>query len=82
VAFRIFAPDARDVKLAGSFNDWRPQNLQTSSKQNGFWESEVSLPTGQYEYKFVIDGQWLIDPAHANCVPNSYGTFNSVIHVN
>jgi hypothetical protein len=40
----------------------------------------VSLPPGRYEYKFIVDGEWVEDPK-ADSVPNEFGSRNSVIHV-
>jgi hypothetical protein len=41
----------------------------------------LALPPGLYQYKFVVDGQWLPDPnAHA-FAPNGFGTVNSVIEI-
>ncbi len=79
--FRLYAPDAQDVKLAGDFNQWQPQSLRKAKDGNGLWENTLNLETGQYEYKFIVDGEWLIDPQQENHVPNSYGTFNSVIRI-
>jgi len=52
------------------------------NRQNGgLWETSLALPPGRYEYKFVVDGQWLPDPnAHEN-VFNAHGTLNSVVEV-
>lgn len=78
--FRLYAPEAREVKLAGDFNGWQPQDLK-KTKSGGHWETSLSLKVGQYQYKFVVDGNWQIDPSHEHTVPNSFGTINSVIQV-
>jgi 1,4-alpha-glucan branching enzyme len=78
--FRFYAPEANEVKLAGDFNGWQPQCLK-KAKSAGYWETSLSLKPGQYQYKFVVDGDWRIDPSHGNTVPNSLGTINSLIQV-
>jgi len=74
--FKIDAPVAHDVSIAGSFNDWTPQALKCNAK--GIWSIAVTLPPGTYEYKFVVDSEWLEDPLSADRVPSPYGGFNSV----
>ncbi|GBR77392.1 PKD-domain containing protein [Candidatus Termititenax dinenymphae] len=55
--------EARDVKIAGAFNDWQPLPLQKN--KNGQWETAIELNPGQYEYKFIVDGNWITDPNNA-----------------
>ncbi|MFA6133174.1 MAG: glycogen-binding domain-containing protein [Phycisphaerae bacterium] len=70
------ASSAREVKLAGDFNAWKPVPMRKST--NGSYTLQVEVPQGICQYKFVIDGQWTTDPDHNNLVRNSFGTFNSV----
>ena len=56
-----------------------------SNKQED-WETSVSLEPGSYEYKFVVDGRSICDPACSEtsthrcptCVTNSFGSMNKV----
>ncbi len=54
---------ANQVALAGSFNDWNPGNIMMDKTENG-WETDVVLSQGNYEYKYVVDGKWAIDPSN------------------
>jgi hypothetical protein len=36
---------------------------------------------GRYEYKFLVDGRWQIDPAGKQMCWNCFGTQNNVIEV-
>ena len=47
----------------------------------GTYSCTVCLKPGTYEYKFIVDGQWLMDPGNQNFVPNDQGSLNSVIVV-
>ncbi len=67
------------VCLAGSFNDWRADHLQCAA--TGEWSIELSLPPGDYEYLFVVDGRWQPDPSCAERRPNPFGGENSVLRV-
>lgn len=72
---------AREVFLAGSFNDWDPGALALSEVATGEWAVEVRLAPGEYEYLFVADGRWIADPNNPETRPNPYGGRNSVVHV-
>ena len=41
----------------------------------------VELEPGQYQYKFIVDGQWILDPANPNKETDLQGNDNSVIKV-
>jgi 1,4-alpha-glucan branching enzyme len=52
--------NARQVILAGNFNKWNPTELLMEKTSTG-WELPYSLSPGNYEYKFIVDGRWMID---------------------
>jgi 1,4-alpha-glucan branching enzyme len=74
-------PTAQEVCIAGSFNDWHPSVTPMIRLEDGRWAKELALPPGRYEYRFVVDGQWVDDPAATELVPNSFGTANAVLVV-
>jgi hypothetical protein len=81
VAFVLHALEATQVSLCGEFNDWSPTATPMKRRADGHWEATLALRPGRYQYKFVVDGQWIHDPeAHAS-VPNEFGSVNSVIDV-
>jgi len=69
---------ARKVCLAGTFNNWRPENAEMVSQGAGKWAKDLALAPGSYEYRLVVDGQWLHDPQATRQVPNPYGGENSI----
>lgn len=79
IRLSLHCPEAHTVSLAGSFNDWQPDHLQSDAE--GEWSSELSLAPGDYEYLFVVDERWLPDPECAEGRPNPFGGENSVLHV-
>ena len=82
VVFSIHAEKGKAVYLAGEFNKWDPTAKKMVYKaRRGLYTATLKLAPGSYQYKFVIDGTWCADPANANAVPNTQGTFNSVIDV-
>ncbi len=83
VTFAVKAEPTSTVYLAGSFNHWdhRKKKLKADPK-GGLHKGTLLLEPGDYEYKFVVDGIWMIDPENDNFTRNSYGSLNSVVHVN
>lgn len=82
VVFSIEADAGYDVFVAGSFNDWNPaQHKLVDAKGEGIYSLELRLAPGDYEYKFVVNGTWCVDPNCKEWVANSLGTLNSVLHV-
>ncbi len=83
VRFELIAPDAEQVAIAGSFNEWSPDGVTlTKNEDTGLWTGTVALQQGEHQYMFVIDGsRWIPDPsAHAQ-VDDGFGQENSVIIV-
>ena len=78
VLFSCFAPGARAVHLAGNFNRWNPAKEPLFNLSGrGLWQKSVPLQPGEYQYKYVIDGNWVLDPANPKTVPGPVGP-NSV----
>jgi hypothetical protein len=81
VTFVLFEPDAKQVSLCGDFNGWAPGATAMKGHDDGHWEITVALAPGRYEYKFVVDGNWIPNPMAHEHVWNHHGTLNSVIKV-
>ena len=73
-SFSLSAPEAKSVSLVGCFTGWEPINLK--KQKNGIWKGSIPLEPGAYEYRFVVDGQWLNDPNCNERVPNPFGDEN------
>jgi hypothetical protein len=82
VRFILYAPEARAVALAGTFNEWDPTVMPLApGTEPGVWVGTVALPVGQYQYVFVVDGDhWVVDPA-APRVEDGFGQANSLLAI-
>jgi hypothetical protein len=69
IVFRISAPEARFVFVAGSFNGWQTVEYRLKKNSTGVWETSIPIAPGRYEYKFVVDSTWVPDPANPIKVP-------------
>jgi 1,4-alpha-glucan branching enzyme len=82
VRFTFRGNAASRVYVAGSFNEWSPTRHRLTYKvKDGLFSTSIMLPPGRCEYKFVVDGNWCIDPEQTEWVPNDAGSLNSVLHV-
>ena len=79
--FKFYAPQAKRVSLAGSFNKWDTKALSAKKDSKGNWMVKVNLRPGRHEYKFLVDGNWANDPRCNSCVTNSFGTQNCVVEI-
>src|SRR5690606_287640 len=62
VQFRLDAPGATRVDVAGTFTRWEPA-IRLTETAPGVWSVLVPLKPGVYDYTFLIDGtRWVPDP--------------------
>ncbi len=80
VTFSHEAPGAAAVFLAGEFNNWS-DTATPLTNQDGVWSLALDLPEGSYQYKFVVDGNWLADPNNTNVSDDGFGGSNSLVTV-
>jgi 1,4-alpha-glucan branching enzyme len=81
VRFEFTHPAATTVCVAGCFNHWQPEAKALHPSGGGRWLKETALMPGTYEYRFVVDGQWMPDPLAGESVPNPFGGKNSVLRI-
>jgi len=79
--FKLAAPDAKEVFLAGDFNDWNPTEYRLRRYKDGIYKKKLQLKPGRYQYLFRVDGEWWTDPEHPERTSNPFGSENSVITV-
>lgn len=70
--------DAKKVILTGNFNDWHKEELQMQRTEDG-WKLPYVLGPGNYQYKFIVDGNWVTDPNNPWVIDDTKGNKNSFI---
>lgn len=82
VMFSVSAEPGSTVAVSGDFNNWDANGRPMEDKQgDGNYVATILLAPGVYEYKFIVNGTWSIDPNNTEWVQNTFGTLNSVLHV-
>jgi cellulose biosynthesis protein BcsQ len=83
VIFTLKAPHNAQVLVVGDFNAWSAEHGEmTYVQEEQVWKRFVSLLPGKYHYKFVVNGEWMSDPANPDEGENAFGSKNSVIQIN
>lgn len=81
IEFRYANALARNVSVAGTFNQWNTQAFRLTKEGMGGWKGLLRLKPGRYQYRFVVDGKWTDDPNAKETVVNELGSRNAVLHV-
>ncbi|HKI30916.1 MAG TPA: alpha-amylase family glycosyl hydrolase [Gemmataceae bacterium] len=80
VAFRVWAPNARQVALVGTFNAWDSSRHVMEHEGNGCWYAKVPEAAAGHEYRYLLTTSagniWRMDP-YARQVTDSNG--NAVV---
>ncbi len=71
---------AKQAFLVGDFNAWDPLATRMFKRQGAF-RKRISLPAGEHQYKFVVDGKWQTDPTAPAQVRSDLGSMNSLVKV-
>lgn len=81
VAFRVFAPEAKAVRLNASDIPGVTGATALTRGANGVWEHVIGpVDPGSYRYAFVVDGVATIDPRNA-AISESNSNVWSLVHV-
>lgn len=72
--------DATIVVVAGSFNAWNQSQL-VFGREGNEWVCRIDLDPGVYQYKFILDGDWLLDPSNPDTAEDEAGNVNNVLEV-
>lgn len=81
VNFEFRELPGKEIFVAGSFNEWALTKKLEDKNGDGIYRCRMMLVPGVYQYKFVIDGEWRIDPGNPNFQPNGFGSLDSVLVV-
>jgi hypothetical protein len=75
-------PDAQEVSVIGTFNNWQAGTTPMLRGENGLWTVRFFLPAGRYTYQFLVNGRIrLPDPNSAIREADGFGGENSVLIV-
>lgn len=74
-------PHAKEVLIAGDFNHWIGEHMTKVDSESDLWQKVIMVGVGVYRYKFLVDGDWIVDPVNTQTEPTPYGSMNSIAEV-
>lgn len=78
----LYAPDARSVTVAGSWNAWGEVTTPMQRAEDGTFFTVLHLPRGRHEYMFVLDDEeWVTDPTALLTRDDGFGRQNALIEI-
>jgi len=74
-------PDATDVEVIGSFNNWSREGIRMVwDKDRGLWVGALHLKRGSYEYAFRVNNREIVaDPKAILHRDDGFGHQNSIL---
>ena len=79
-AFSFFRPQAKRVYIVGDFNGWRDSEMPMTRQIDGTWIASVSLPEGDFKFRYRADGEWFVDYAAFGVECGDFG-LDSVVRI-
>jgi predicted esterase len=80
--FSYYSPGAKEIFLAGDFNGWKRRESPLVKGKDDVWRTVLKLePNRCYDYKYIVDGNWVNDPNNGDLSPDEAGGANSVIFI-
>ncbi len=64
------------VSVAGDFSQWQPRAMR--KQKDGTFALIVPGVSKAFQYKFIVDGEWITDPDNSTWAVSPIGTLNSI----
>ncbi|XP_059628393.1 phosphoglucan phosphatase DSP4, amyloplastic isoform X2 [Cornus florida] len=69
------------VEISGLDIGWGPRMPLQFDKEQGLWILKRELPVGHYEYKYIVNGEWMCNRHELVTSPNKDGHVNNYVAV-
>jgi enterochelin esterase-like enzyme len=77
VTFRLYAPEATDVRLTGNWKDG--ERVAMTKDSAGIWSVTVPLTPELWFYRFVVNGVPTVDPQNNNVLRDALVVWNTLL---
>lgn len=75
VTFYYFSDTAEQVAVSGTWNNWAEDCYMT--RDGNEFSYTCSMDQAVYQYKYIVDGEWILDPLNPNTDYDAAGNLNS-----
>lgn len=79
ISFYCAAPGAKSVCIMGDFNHWARAPME--HRADGWWYAQITLCHGHHQYRFIVDGTPVLDPAASGVGRDERGEEVSLVAV-
>ncbi len=74
IAYFVYqSQTATSVNVAGDFNGWSQNSLTLVAGTDLWYTMNIFQPDARLDYKFVVDGSWILDPKNTKTVSGGFG---------
>ncbi|KAL9224832.1 hypothetical protein vseg_000829 [Gypsophila vaccaria] len=81
VVFKWRGPNCTLVEISGLDVGWGQKIPLKFDEAQDAWILQRELPEGRYEYKYVVDGEWVCNESELVTPPNDDGQVNNYVEV-
>ncbi|KAK9714375.1 hypothetical protein RND81_06G089600 [Saponaria officinalis] len=81
VVFKWRGPTCTLVEISGLDVGWGQKIPLNFDKEQDAWILHRELPEGRYEYKYIVDGEWVCNKSELMTPPNDDGQVNNYVVV-
>jgi len=69
-----------EIRVSGSWDKWHSRCLMEDNNSSNIYKITLTIPPGQYIYKFIVNNKWQVDPTQP--IMTNIDGDNNVITVN
>ena len=74
----IWSEGGNDVKITGTFSDWKVQYQMTKDPKDQIFKLELPLKKEIYQYKFIVDNVWKYSKKYP-IIDDGFGNINNIL---
>lgn len=76
----IYRGQAETIFIAGDYNQWELKDKMKKIENRDLWYITKQFPeNARFDYKFIVDGNWITDPLNENITPGGAGNNSTLI---
>ncbi len=79
ILFTYSNRNSRDVRIAGSFSDWKLERMIRGHHGVWFYYLDGIADRKKMTYKFFVDGTWIMDPENPLRLDDRAGSYMSMV---
>ncbi|KAI3458898.1 hypothetical protein Pfo_015561 [Paulownia fortunei] len=76
-----YGDDCSTVEISGLDIGWGQRIPLSYDEEQGLWILHRELPEGHYEYKYIVDGEWMCNKYELVTTPNKDGHVNNYVEL-